>query len=185
MKNNSEETKAGALQMIASANTAAGDDQKNCPETSSIWVENSQGGFLPASRVSLSDTNDSIQNDGDDKGVALPTIKSGLSRSEKHYKSGDVVWSQKLREYLKLEKGVGKTPSGKQYWDCQSLSKPQGDKLNDEVSYKSLNEEDFTSYLNLKVALYLLTESKAKPAQQSLFRVSLSNNLKESLLKPL
>ena len=79
---------------------------------------------MPASRVSLSDTNDSLENNGGDQELALPTIKSGMLRLDQHYKSGDVVWSQKLREYLKLEKGVGKTPSGKQYWDCQTLSKP-------------------------------------------------------------
>ena len=54
----------------------------------------------------------------------------------------------------------------------------------DEDCFKGLDEEDFTSYLTLKIAIYL-TESKAKPTHLSTFRVRLADTLKESLLKPL
>jgi hypothetical protein len=65
MKNNSEETKAnGGGGTFLQLNAAATGGQK-ITETSSVWVENSRGIFLPASRVSLSDTNDSLENDGD------------------------------------------------------------------------------------------------------------------------
>ena len=132
MKDNSEETKAAGGVRFLSLNAAAagGGGQRSTTETSpsAVWLESSGGMYLPASRLSLSDTNnnicnESLEHDGFD---ALPTIKGGMmSSSAKHYKIGDVVWSQRLREYLKLEKGVGKTPSGKQYWDCQTLYKQQ------------------------------------------------------------
>jgi hypothetical protein len=54
----------------------------------------------------------------------------------------------------------------------------------DEACYKSLDEEDFTSFLTLKLAIYL-TENKVKPTHLSTFRVRLADTLKESLLKPL
>ena len=82
MKKTSEETKAGGggtFLRLNCANGAAG----SLKETSSVWVENSRGLFLPASRVSLSDTNnDSLERDSDDREVALPTIKSGMSSSD-------------------------------------------------------------------------------------------------------
>ena len=72
MKKASEETKAGGNNL----NSAGG----SLRETSSVWVENSTGLFLPASRVSLSDTNnDSLERDIDAGEVALPTIKSRMS----------------------------------------------------------------------------------------------------------
>jgi len=79
MKKASEETKAGAGDNNLQVNSAGGCQR----ETSSVWVENSRGLFLPASRVSLSDTNnDSLERDSDDREVALPTIKSGMSSSD-------------------------------------------------------------------------------------------------------
>lgn len=75
MKKASEETKAGGNNL----NSAGG----SLRETSSVWVENSTGLFLPASRVSLSDTNnDSLERDIDAGEVALPTIKSRMSSSD-------------------------------------------------------------------------------------------------------
>jgi hypothetical protein len=64
MKNKSEETKAEGGGTFLRLNAATDGGQKST-ETSSVWVENSRGLFLPASRVSLSDTNDSIENNGD------------------------------------------------------------------------------------------------------------------------
>ena len=75
MKKASEETKVGGNNL----NSAGG----SLRETSSVWVENSTGLFLPASRVSLSDTNnDSLERDIDAGEVALPTIKSRMSSSD-------------------------------------------------------------------------------------------------------
>ena len=73
MKKASEETKAGGNNL----NSAGGCQN----ETSSVWVENSAGLFFPASRVSLSDTNNdySLERHIDAGEVALPTIKSRMS----------------------------------------------------------------------------------------------------------
>ena len=76
MKKASEETKAGGNNLKSAGGSLR--------ETSSVWVENSTGLFLPASRVSLSDTNNdySLERDIDGGEVALPTIKTRLSSSD-------------------------------------------------------------------------------------------------------
>ena len=47
---------------------------------------------------------------------------------------------------MKLEKSVGKTPSGLQYWDCVCVEK---EKKEDEADLKHLDQADFSQYITL------------------------------------